>query len=137
MAELPSVYRKSSAANMKLIEWFAVEKHGAANAYDLFRPHEAKVYWALIVWKPGLLPKHHFTLWLMAHGRLKMVDRMSYKPYKLCSLSKQQEESNAHICFRCPTTRALWDKVRSWLGYRHMFTAYLDHSGGYIEATFG
>ncbi|XP_042467517.1 uncharacterized protein LOC122050697 [Zingiber officinale] len=105
-----------SAANMKMIEWFAGENKGSALAYEFFRPKAAKVDWFSVIWKPYILPKHRFTSWLLAHGRLRMADTISYESNKLCTLCHQQGESNNHIFFDREIVKPLLDKVKTWMG---------------------
>ncbi|XP_042386550.1 uncharacterized protein LOC121978244 [Zingiber officinale] len=116
-------------ANMKMIEWFAGENKGMALAYEFFRPRAAKVDWFLVLWKPYILPKHRFTSWLLAHGRLRTADTIPYEPNKLCALCHQQDESNTHLFFDCEIVKPLLDKVKTWMDITFDITdmaSYLD-----------
>lgn len=92
---------------MLLLYWFAIAKHGATVAHDFFRSRGPVAHWAGVGWQVGIMPKHCFTFWLFAHGRLRTADRLPYEPYKRCSLCRLEEESNAHIYFCCTVTRQL------------------------------
>ncbi|XP_074590006.1 uncharacterized protein LOC141845903 [Curcuma longa] len=94
------------------------KRAGVGWAYEFFQPRGTMVPWATAVWRADIMPKHRFTYWLAAHGRLRTADRMPYDPMKECVLCHSGEESNAHIFFRCSFTRQLWDKVRHWLRIR-------------------
>ncbi|XP_042401204.1 uncharacterized protein LOC121991262 [Zingiber officinale] len=106
-------------ANRLMVEWFATRKTGTANAYDFFMTRGPEVAWASMVWRPKIMPKHRFFLWLLAHERLQTTDRLSYEENKICVLCHGQDESNDHVFFDCPVTRVLWNKVRSWLEINH------------------
>lgn len=99
-----------------MIEWFAAEKKGVANAYAFFQPRAPAVPWVSVVWRPKIMLKHRFILWLLAKGKLRTADRMVYESVMTCVLCQSVEESNAHLFFECPTTHMLWNKVMMWLG---------------------
>lgn len=54
-------------------------------------------------------------MWLLAHGRLRTKDAISYEPNKICSLCKTGDESIDHLFFGFPVMKVLWKKVKAWL----------------------
>lgn len=46
------------AANMMMIEWFAAERKGVANAYEFFKSSGLMVTWGPVVWRSEIMPKH-------------------------------------------------------------------------------
>lgn len=60
-----------------------------------------KVPWATVVWNSCILPKHAFTLWLGALGKLLTRDRLPFAVNKGCVLCHSVEESIRHLFFDC------------------------------------
>ncbi|XP_042460703.1 uncharacterized protein LOC122044252 [Zingiber officinale] len=100
-------------------EWFAGRNSETANAYGFFMPRGPEVSWASLVWRPEIMLKHRFILWLLAHGKLQTTNRMAYVENKTCMLCQCQDESNGHLFFECSITCTLWNKVRRWLEINH------------------
>ncbi|XP_074570567.1 uncharacterized protein LOC141827233 [Curcuma longa] len=112
------------SANMRMMDWFVGEDNGVKNAYNFFMPRGTEVAWKAMVWRPEIMPKHRFALWMLAQGRLRTKDRMEYEPNKECVMCRQQTESNQHVFFECPVTCELWCKVKQWLEIQHDFKSF-------------
>lgn len=89
---------------------------GLSKAYDFFIGKVGRWPWKPLLWKTCILPKHRFILWLFSHGKLLSRDRQPYIDNKMCVLCDTQEESMAHLFFKCAKSKAIWTDIRQWLG---------------------
>lgn len=112
----------SDRAMHLLSSWFSATGSGANQAYRFFKGRNPKVPWATVVWNSCILPKHAFTLWLGALGKLLTRDRLPFAVDKGCVLCHSVEESIRHLFFDCSFSRRLWNRVRAWLNIRFSMT---------------
>lgn len=88
-----------SQAEVMLSDWYASYSRGATKAYEFFQPKgEAKAQ-VKVVWKAYLMPKHRFTLQLLAHDQLRTKDCISYEPIKISLLCQDVDETIDHLFF--------------------------------------
>lgn len=64
-----------------------------------------------IIWRPHLLPKHRFALWLFAHRKFLTKDRQPYILDRSCGLCGMVEENAHHLFFQCTYSTQLWLKL--------------------------
>ncbi|XP_074291264.1 uncharacterized protein LOC141618043 [Silene latifolia] len=75
-----------------------------SKAYELIRPHYAKIRWAKAIWNPNIILKHSFIATVAAQGRLPTVDNLNRRGLLLanwCVLCKKAMETHAHLFFHC------------------------------------
>lgn len=114
---LASRFGSITAAMIGLNSWFQGGL-GLNGAYKFFMQSTGKWPWKPIIWKNCLVPKHRFTTWLLAHGKLLTKDRQPYIQDKSCGLCYVHMESTAHLFFECPIALAVWNNIRDWLGMK-------------------
>ncbi|XP_073061705.1 uncharacterized protein [Primulina eburnea] len=107
----------TSAAIARLHSWFGTSG-GLSRAYDYFVHSKGSWPWKPILAKSYILPKHRFMLWLFAHSKLMTRDRMPFLSDRRCELCMEEDESVAHLFFKCRISKLIWDNVRRWLDMR-------------------
>ncbi|XP_075473646.1 uncharacterized protein LOC142504743 [Primulina tabacum] len=98
-----------------LNSWFG-NNAGLSKAYECFADSHGKWPWKPLISRSFILPKHRFTLWLMAHAKLLTRDRLSFVEDKSYVLCNEELESINHLFFQCKFSVALWKEIRNWLG---------------------
>lgn len=92
-----------------------------SNCYNLLREKAAKVRWYNVVWRPSVMPRHAFILWLVIKNRMKSADilnkkRITTNPKScLCGI---YDESSGHLFFECSTTSVVWSEILKSRGFR-------------------
>lgn len=69
------------------------------------------VPWHKSVWFTGMIPKHAFIAWLVAHDRLSTRDRMirwGSQVSPLCPLCDSANECKQHLFFDCSYSKEVW-----------------------------
>ncbi|XP_073060321.1 uncharacterized protein [Primulina eburnea] len=124
------------AASTTLQSWFS-SGEGIGKAYDFFTKKVGKWPWKPLLSRSCILPKHKFTLWLVAHSKLRTRDRLPYAIDKACILCDGNIESVDHLFFRCAFSIAVWTDIKNWLGMSKIMgsttavlRAYRNHYGG-------
>ncbi|XP_073024427.1 uncharacterized protein [Primulina eburnea] len=124
------------AAACTLNSWFT-NSYGIGKAYDFFAKNNGKWPWKPLLSRSCLLPKHRFTLWLMAHSKLRTRDRLVFVEDKTCILCKVQIETVEHLFFQCSFSCDVWREIRAWLGMSKnmgsptaILRAFRNHYGG-------
>ncbi|XP_042001136.1 uncharacterized protein LOC121750627 [Salvia splendens] len=85
---------------------------GTQAAYDWFRTHGERRFWAKFVWKDLIPPKHSFICWLALRERLTTRDRVTWTATeKSCAFCTTQDETNEHLFFKCPETTKVWEEI--------------------------
>ncbi|XP_075479277.1 uncharacterized protein LOC142520163 [Primulina tabacum] len=112
--EMISLHGSVQASVSVLDSWFGGNS-GLSNAYDFFVCRWNRWPWKPLLAKNCILPKHRFTLWLVAQRKLLTRDRLGYLDDRTCVLCHDEYESVNHLFFQCPISRAIWDAIRSWL----------------------
>jgi hypothetical protein len=85
-------------------------------AYEYFRDHSQKVYWAKAVWVTEATPKYSI-LWLATKDRLLTRDKLHLEGQdKICPLCRMGDETGSHLFFHCSFVAQVWEEIRSWLG---------------------
>ena len=72
-----------------------------------------------MVWKNWAPPKCKLFAWLVLQNRVWTADRLHRRGWPncgLCQLCKREDESAAHLFFRCRFTIRVWNMVIAWLG---------------------
>ncbi|XP_071698739.1 uncharacterized protein [Rutidosis leptorrhynchoides] len=76
------------------------------------------VDWYNVVWFPQNTPKHAFIMWLAMLKRLTTQDRLKrwYPDQEFkCSFCGKQEDSHAHLFFKCDVTKQIWENIKGML----------------------
>lgn len=103
------------AARHALDSWFGTGV-GVRDAYNFFVESIGNWPWKPVIWKTCIVPKHRFTLWLVAHGKLLTRDRLGYLPEQhCCLLCHAPVESTQHLFFECSISIQLRNRVRDLL----------------------
>jgi hypothetical protein len=71
-----------------------------------------------MIWKIWAPPKVNFFVWLAIQDRIWTADRLAKRGWRncgLCPLCKREQETGAHIIFKCRFTLRLWSLVKDWL----------------------
>ncbi|XP_074298966.1 uncharacterized protein LOC141629957 [Silene latifolia] len=85
----------------------------------LRQDNSPKVTWFNIVWSKLNTPKHAFNAWLIRHGRLLTLDRLSkmgITDQSTCYLCGLQDEDHDHLFRKCIYTCICYARLQSWLG---------------------
>lgn len=107
------------AAITLMRSWVDGIRFSTTKAYDYFRAKGTPRPWARDVWHPSITPKHSFTIWLCAKGRLSTRDRLAFLGTDPgCSLCGQEPESLEHLFFACRFTSGIWNHIRDWVRIR-------------------
>ncbi|XP_075515951.1 uncharacterized protein LOC142550775 [Primulina tabacum] len=115
--ELVRVDGSLAAATSRLHIWFD-KSGGLSRAYDYFVHAKGVWPWKPLLAKSCILPKHRFILWLLAHSKLMTRDRLGFLSDRRCLLCEEEDETVAHLFFRCRISKIIWDNVRTWLDMR-------------------
>ena len=79
-----------------------------------------------MVWKVWAPPKVKFFAWLALQDRIWTVDRLERRGWPncgLCPLCKREQETGAHLFFKCRYTIRLWRDIIEKIGLHHMDTS--------------
>lgn len=116
----------SQAAAITLLRSWA--PHGSLStsmAYNWLRGKEKGKTWMPLIWRSYIPPKFSFILWLSLRGRLYTKNKWIVNQDRKCSLCKTSTETIEHLFFCCTFVRAVWAKVRCWLGINREMTTLL------------
>lgn len=99
--------------------WVEDGELNTSKAYDFYRPKGRFQLCMKDLWKPCLLPKHAFILWLGVKGRLLTKDRITYLELEgYCDLCSVSLETLDHLFFECRFSLSIWEQIKKWLGIR-------------------
>ena len=79
-----------------------------------------------MVWKAWAPPKVKFFAWLVLQDRIWTADRLERRGWPncgLCPLCKREQETGAHLFFKCRYTIRLWRAIIEKIGLHHMDTS--------------
>nr|XP_016500436.1 PREDICTED: uncharacterized protein LOC107818881 [Nicotiana tabacum] len=97
-------------------------KFSIKKAYQTFMPQLQKVSWKRLVLAKGIVPRHHFILWLTMHKKLSTVDRLhkwGIQVEQECVLCNTiAVETLEHLFFGCGYSKFIWSTLLHWLGER-------------------
>ena len=72
-----------------------------------------------LVWKTWAPPKCKIFAWLVLQNRVWTADRLERRGWPncgLCKLCNQEQETAAHLLFKCRFTLRIWSSLKSWIG---------------------
>ncbi|XP_073051681.1 uncharacterized protein [Primulina eburnea] len=98
----------------RLSIWFGTTK-GFSEAYRSFLPGAGRWPWKPFLWRPHILPKHCFVLWIFVHEKCLTKDRQPYILDKSCGLCGTVNEIAQHVFFECTASTQLWVRLWQWL----------------------
>lgn len=106
--------------------------------YDKLRIRSSVKVWGSCIWKGYIPPKFSFTAWLTCRGRLATRDTLGFLELTddTCPFCQRVPETRQHLFYACPTTRAVWDGVRSWLGVSRQMST-IDSAIKWIKKDYG
>jgi hypothetical protein len=93
-------------------------KYTASSAYTIQFHAMATSMTAEITWQTKAPPKCRFFVWLMLQNRIWTVARLQLKGWPndyFCPLCIRNLETVSHLFQECSFSRALWDRVGSWI----------------------
>ena len=79
-----------------------------------------------MVWKVWAPPKIKFFAWLAIQDRIWTADRLERRGWAncgLCPLCSREQETGAHLLFKCRFTIRLWRSLAAKLGLHHIETS--------------
>ena len=79
-----------------------------------------------MVWKVWVPPKVKFFSWLALQDRIWTANRLERRGWPncgLCPLCKREQETGAHLFFKCRYTIRLWRAIIEKIGLHHMDTS--------------
>ncbi|XP_075492539.1 uncharacterized protein LOC142530599 [Primulina tabacum] len=117
--ELIECTGSKNAADVTLETWFG-KNDNLSLAYDCFSNKRGKWPWKPLLNRAFILPKHRFTLWMMAHAKLLTRVRLPFVVDKSCALCNEEAESINHLFFLCKFSSAVWGEIQNWLGMMKM-----------------
>ena len=114
-------------------------KHANDGSYSAATAYKAQLLGLTLspmdfmIWKAWAPPKVKFFAWLAIQDRIWTADRLERRGWKncgLCPLCSREQESGAHLFFKCRYTLRLWRIIIEKLGLAHMDTTlwHLDDS---------
>ncbi|XP_060200711.1 uncharacterized protein LOC132628976 [Lycium barbarum] len=78
----------------------------------------------------GIMPKHHFILWMALQMRPNTVDRLLKwgirVPEECVLCSSTAMETHSHLYFDCQYSRAIWQKPLIWMGCNRQIGSWLN-----------
>ncbi|KAE8798739.1 Alpha-galactosidase [Hordeum vulgare] len=77
------------------------------------------------IWKVWAPPKVNFFSWLAIQNRIWMANRLEKRGWEncgLCTLCRRDNETAAHLFYRCRFMLCVWRLVKEWLGLGSMDT---------------
>jgi hypothetical protein len=92
-------------------QWSSSSKYTAKSAYDALRQGSIRFGPWRRIWKTWAPRKCHFFLWLAAHDRCWIADRLARRnlPHpQCCLLCDQEEETINHLLSSCVFARQFW-----------------------------
>ncbi|GJS26999.1 RNA-directed DNA polymerase, eukaryota, reverse transcriptase zinc-binding domain protein [Tanacetum coccineum] len=104
-------------------------KFSIREAYKDIRIQSSEVIWAKLVWYCQCIPKQSFILWMAIQGKLMTCDRMAkWGSYDMtvCALCKNNVESQDHLFFNCPFSKALRKKLKTLMQFQSNATVWND-----------
>jgi hypothetical protein len=72
-----------------------------------------------LIWRPWAPPKCKSFAWLVFQNRVWTADRLQRRGWPncgLCKLCNQEQESAAHLLFKCRFTTRVWTSIKHWMG---------------------
>uniref|UniRef100_A0A453SE28 Reverse transcriptase zinc-binding domain-containing protein n=1 Tax=Aegilops tauschii subsp. strangulata TaxID=200361 RepID=A0A453SE28_AEGTS len=79
-----------------------------------------------MVWKAWAPPKVKFFAWLAIQDRIWTADRLQRRGWPncgLCKLCNREQETGAHIFFKCRFTIRIWKSLIERIGLAHIDTS--------------
>ena len=108
-------------SEVAVIDWFRTcmseDRLVLSRIYHCLRPRARRQPWFRTVWSTLTPPKYSFCLWLAVRGRLPTMDRLDFLAVdRTCIFCGCQDETLAHLLFRCLHTRGIWETICAWCG---------------------
>lgn len=109
----------ASSAMQLLNTWFVGGVFSVHKAYDWLRSKKDNKPWMPLIWRIYIPPKYSFILWFGMRGRLYTMEKWeSNIEDRRCVLCKNHLETLSHMFFQCTFVKAIWYKIRKWLGIK-------------------
>ncbi|KAE8817830.1 Serine carboxypeptidase-like 18 [Hordeum vulgare] len=89
-----------------------------------------------MIWKAWAPPKIKFFAWLAIQDRIWTADRLERRGWEkcgLCTLCTRENETGAHLFFKCRYTIRLWNSVIQSFSLAHMDTSSWHLDGPVLE----
>ncbi|XP_030487495.2 uncharacterized protein LOC115704429 [Cannabis sativa] len=112
------VAAKNQIQSLMDAQQFTQGKYQISLGYQLLCPSNSRVNWSNEVWGRFNTPKHSFIMWIAIEQRLRTRDRLhkfGVIDDSSCLLCHGQEESNAHLFFGCPFSKACLVEIKNWM----------------------
>lgn len=120
IAKIRTIILEKTGSEQEVItmlkRWAPLENLSTTKAYEWLRVKDSSKAWMPIIWRSYIPPKYSFILWLNLRGKLYTKSKWLGEHDKNCVFRKSARETTDHLFFRCTFVRAVWMKVKNWLG---------------------